>query len=112
FVFFFFFQAEDGIRDRNVTGVQTCALTIFQGVVYGAALVLVMLFAPEGIYWRLRALRPARRAVEAPRVSAAAPRLDSTVAGRTPDRKSGGEGKRGDGGGRGVRQKRKRRAMQ
>src|SRR5699024_11563089 len=25
----FFFQAEDGIRDRNVTGVQTCALPIF-----------------------------------------------------------------------------------
>src|SRR5207248_6148372 len=29
FVFFFFFQAEDGIRDRTVTGVQTCALPIF-----------------------------------------------------------------------------------
>src|SRR5699024_143037 len=28
---FFFFQAEDGIRDRNVTGVQTCALPIFGG---------------------------------------------------------------------------------
>src|SRR5438067_5040904 len=27
--FLFFFQAEDGIRDRNVTGVQTCALPIF-----------------------------------------------------------------------------------
>src|SRR5699024_12202100 len=27
--FCFFFQAEDGIRDRNVTGVQTCALPIF-----------------------------------------------------------------------------------
>src|SRR5207249_7420130 len=27
---FFFFQAEDGIRDRNVTGVQTCALPIFE----------------------------------------------------------------------------------
>src|SRR5699024_12182290 len=27
-VIFFFFQAEDGIRDRNVTGVQTCALPI------------------------------------------------------------------------------------
>src|SRR5699024_11415163 len=27
-VFIFFFQAEDGIRDRNVTGVQTCALPI------------------------------------------------------------------------------------
>src|SRR5438067_7043032 len=28
YFFFFFFQAEDGIRDRNVTGVQTCALPI------------------------------------------------------------------------------------
>src|SRR6266704_4491904 len=27
-IIFFFFQAEDGIRDRNVTGVQTCALPI------------------------------------------------------------------------------------
>src|SRR3712207_8228092 len=26
---FFFFQAEDGIRDIGVTGVQTCALPIF-----------------------------------------------------------------------------------
>src|SRR5574343_953249 len=29
--FFFFFQAEDGIRYRDVTGVQTCALPIFLG---------------------------------------------------------------------------------
>src|SRR5207302_7071497 len=28
FYFFFFFQAEDGIRDFHVTGVQTCALPI------------------------------------------------------------------------------------
>src|SRR5216683_2695841 len=28
FLFFFFFQAEDGIRDLIVTGVQTCALPI------------------------------------------------------------------------------------
>src|SRR3989449_4198620 len=28
-VFFFFFQAEDGIRDVAVTGVQTCALPIY-----------------------------------------------------------------------------------
>src|SRR5699024_12014480 len=28
-IFCFFFQAEDGIRDRNVTGVQTCALPIY-----------------------------------------------------------------------------------
>src|SRR2546430_2948526 len=39
-VFFFFFQAEDGIRDLTVTGVQTCALPIlfdFTGDVYGAS---------------------------------------------------------------------------
>src|SRR5689334_24654726 len=29
--FFFFFQAEDGIRDGTVTGVQTCALPIYEG---------------------------------------------------------------------------------
>ena len=29
--FFFFFQAEDGIRDWSVTGVQTCALPICGG---------------------------------------------------------------------------------
>src|SRR5437762_10092203 len=28
-MFAFFFQAEDGIRDTSVTGVQTCALPIF-----------------------------------------------------------------------------------
>ena len=27
-LFFFFFQAKDGIRDDRVTGVQTCALPI------------------------------------------------------------------------------------
>src|SRR3989475_1031085 len=31
--FFFFFQAEDGIRDLTVTGVQTCALPISTGTV-------------------------------------------------------------------------------
>src|SRR5256885_12352645 len=34
--YFFFFQAEDGIRDYKVTGVQTCALPIC-----AAALVVV-----------------------------------------------------------------------
>src|SRR2546430_8817373 len=29
FCVFFFFQAEDGIRDLTVTGVQTCALPIY-----------------------------------------------------------------------------------
>src|SRR2546430_12069830 len=35
--FFFFFQAEDGIRDLTVTGVQTCALPIS---LVGAVIVL------------------------------------------------------------------------
>src|SRR2546429_2962317 len=30
YIFFFFFQAEDGIRDVAVTGVQTCALPIYR----------------------------------------------------------------------------------
>src|SRR6266511_5553040 len=34
---FFFFQAEDGIRDFHVTGVQTCALPILARSVGGAA---------------------------------------------------------------------------
>src|SRR5215510_15365809 len=50
--FFFFFQAEDGIRDGHVTGVQTCALPISVaggmpiGVVCGRAR-LMRRFDPE-----------------------------------------------------------------
>src|SRR5207249_5934768 len=41
--YFFFFQAEDGIRDRNVTGVQTCALPILdEGVATPEAVDQVM----------------------------------------------------------------------
>src|SRR2546422_6385499 len=35
FSFVFFFQAEDGIRDVAVTGVQTCALPICIGLILG-----------------------------------------------------------------------------
>src|SRR2546430_11415492 len=34
----FFFQAEDGIRDLTVTGVQTCALPIWQQRVWSICL--------------------------------------------------------------------------
>src|SRR3989449_7164941 len=40
-MFFFFFQAEDGIRDVAVTGVQTCALPIF-GMAVGWLVSLVL----------------------------------------------------------------------
>ena len=55
-----------------------------QGVVYGAALVLVMLFAPEGIYWRLRALLPARRAAPAGAAAATEGPIAADLAGRAP----------------------------
>src|SRR6266581_6591649 len=40
---FFFFQAEDGIRDGRVTGVQTCALPIW-GEIQGTAMVTKRLY--------------------------------------------------------------------
>src|SRR5205807_7702482 len=39
----FFFQAEDGIRDYKVTGVQTCALPIFVGGAFLAQAVASLL---------------------------------------------------------------------
>src|SRR5690606_41071859 len=36
----FFFQAEDGIRDFHVTGVQTCALPIYEAVVSGGDILI------------------------------------------------------------------------
>src|SRR5699024_11936731 len=41
-------QAEDGIRDRNVTGVQTCALPI---CALGAGFVLAIFMANSGGAW-------------------------------------------------------------
>src|SRR5215510_12119163 len=43
---FFFFQAEDGIRDGHVTGVQTCALPISHGESEGYVQLTVTI-APE-----------------------------------------------------------------
>src|SRR5256885_16538020 len=43
---FFFFQAEDGIRDYKVTGVQTCALPIFKSE-FGALDIFVNNARPE-----------------------------------------------------------------
>src|SRR5690606_40438609 len=68
FIFYvFFFQAEDGIRDFHVTGVQTCALPIsgrnelwadvevfeFEGDVYRSALLPA---APERVLAQLEAV--------------------------------------------------------
>src|SRR5688572_31127591 len=54
-ILFFFFQAEDGIRDLTVTGVQTCALPIWWRVHVGRQLPRV---PPHAL-----AQRPRRRLV-------------------------------------------------
>src|SRR6266853_6260644 len=47
--FFFFFQAEDGIRDLTVTGVQTCALPIIEStMILSEAEVLTVANLPRG----------------------------------------------------------------
>src|SRR5437764_2154487 len=43
FVLLFFFQAEDGIRDTSVTGVQTCALPIFAIIMRQRVMIAVAL---------------------------------------------------------------------
>src|SRR5437764_6395058 len=69
---FFFFQAEDGIRDTSVTGVQTCALPIFIIVAVGVAVmfVAVQLLLPGIAEDRLRDRLAHDGRVESVRVSA------------------------------------------
>src|SRR5207248_7417416 len=81
FLFFFFFQAEDGIRDRTVTGVQTCALPIWPPPPRRAR--------PHRTRRRRPARRPSRAAVPASsgdRVIAATscPAATSSGTSRTP----------------------------
>src|SRR5260370_6882414 len=59
-MFFFFFQAEDGIRDSSVTGVQTCALPIYAAHAWRAA--LEMAARMEGLHrgWEEQAARTGR----------------------------------------------------
>src|SRR5438034_7856151 len=80
--FFFFFQAEDGIRDHCVTGVQTCALPICHAVPAGAS--------PDGTP---RGPRRGRARDGAPSASGPAPGTGSpagggrSCAGRAPGRR-------------------------
>src|SRR2546429_6242398 len=92
----FFFQAEDGIRDVAVTGVQTCALPIFcanAGVdhsnVPGDDLVTLLPRDPDG----------------------SAEKLAAALRKITGDRKSVVKGKRVDLGGRRIIKKKKRHHM-
>src|SRR3712207_7184373 len=61
FCCFFFFQAEDGIRDIGVTGVQTCALPILGQHMILGMLVPILLVLGAPVTLALRALPPAGR---------------------------------------------------
>src|SRR3712207_9490481 len=96
-MYFFFFQAEDGIRDIGVTGVQTCALPILQGVQVAlgpaAGLAFALFGGKPGSAELHRGLRQLGR--------------ELAIAG---DRKSVVEGKSVDLGGRRIIKKNKRTA--
>src|SRR2546429_3459117 len=77
--FFFFFQAEDGIRDVAVTGVQTCALPISgpaDVLLHRWAVVLRVLRRPIGAagHLRDRSGRVRRRAGVRARLAPGVPR--------------------------------------
>src|SRR5690606_41049500 len=55
-LFFFFFQAEDGIRDFHVTGVQTCALPISVRVMMPASRDLMARLTYVGTVTRERSI--------------------------------------------------------
>src|SRR5438552_7411674 len=84
----FFFQAEDGIRDDLVTGVQTCALPIFRQETAEATAAMVRARPLAGTAFRTaRGSRPGSRRVCDPipdqRLSVAASASRSSSAYRT-----------------------------
>src|SRR5688572_33467128 len=72
---FFFFQADDGIRDLTVTGVQTCALPIWT----------------SRIWSRSRNCRTRRRSIAPRRSSARCRRSRSSIPARSEERRVGKE---------------------
>src|SRR5699024_11568428 len=98
-VFCFFFQAEDGIRDRNVTGVQTCALPISCAH-----------RAPPVAHRSANRRRPGRPARRVRRVglrsASCADAGRPPSGGRRSEERRGGEEGRGGGGGRPGRRRR------
>src|SRR2546430_5984338 len=84
YVLFFFFQAEDGIRDLTVTGVQTCALPIWgASCTRPGRLTTVSPWPPAG-----RASADQRRRLMGRRSPRRAARAGSTTAGQSCDARS------------------------
>src|SRR5438309_5399784 len=96
-LFYFFFQAEDGIRDGTVTGVQTCALPILGHPERG----LVAAIAGGNL------VKPVQRPVEAIELWPLEARIGSgvVIAMRSEERRVG---KSVDLGGRSIKKKKKK----
>src|SRR5690348_17477114 len=87
--FFFFFQAEDGIRDGRVTGVQTCALPIcYEGVEKGREERLKLIADNNAA---ILALQEKNKAIEAEVVKADEWLLNEKNAKRSEERRVGKE---------------------
>src|SRR6266511_468766 len=92
-VVFFFFQAEDGIRDFHVTGVQTCALPILAPARWEragsftetATLGTAASWKTASIPWTARAAAPG--SAQSPRITSTS-RATAFRLGRTPEEKS------------------------
>src|SRR2546430_8947896 len=62
---FFFFQAEDGIRDLTVTGVQTCALPISLAICTALYLALGWMLTGVVNYTQLNTAAPVAMGIQA-----------------------------------------------
>src|SRR5207249_6304238 len=93
----FFFQAEDGIRDRNVTGVQTCALPISRHPSRNPIVRLPQsprkIEAGLKLYRRNASRAPTRGAVASARVAFCCRRAAASVVKRSEERRVGKEGR-------------------
>src|SRR5690554_7617979 len=92
---FFFFQAEDGIRDADVTGVQTCALPICAVTYHGRWTYKYEELARRGALGALivHETAPAAYGWETVRASGLSPLFDIPRADRSEERRVGKEGR-------------------
>src|SRR5690606_40685670 len=92
---FFFFQAEDGIRDFHVTGVQTCALPILspEQLEYAASDVLYLHQLRDKLIFRLERDGRTKEAEACFRFLPTRAKLDLMGWDRSEERRVGKEGR-------------------
>src|SRR5205823_8778187 len=89
---FFFFQAEDGIRDKLVTGVQTCALPISgDDVVWDPSRRGLVIARRESLHMTLWRTTLEGRSEQQIPIESAAPLLDLFTSPRSEERRVGKE---------------------